>query len=103
MKLILSLLQDINLKVFSKYSNRGKSAEEIDYHDDESINYLKPEPEETIAGIVKLNLRKRKKQERESKLIIINSYLTPSKLLIRLPVSLAQIKTENNSYKYKIR
>ena len=73
MKLILSLLQDINLKVFSKYSNRGKSAEEIDYHDDESIYYLKPEPEETIAEIVKLNLQKRKKQERESKLIIINS------------------------------
>ena len=73
MKLILSLLQDVNLKVFSKYSNRSKSAEEIDYYDDESINYLKPEPEETIAEIVKLNLQKRKKQERESKLIIINS------------------------------
>lgn len=73
MKLILGLLQDINLKVFSKYSNRSKSAEEIDYYDDESINYLKPEPEETIPEIVKLNLQKRKKQERESKLIIINS------------------------------
>ena len=73
MKLILSLLQDVNLKVFSKYSNRSKSAEEIDYYDDESINYLKPEPEETIPEIVKLNLQKRKKQERESKLIIINS------------------------------
>ena len=73
MKLILSLLQDVNLKVFSKYSNRSKSAEETDYYDDESINYLKPEPEETIPEIVKLNLQKRKKQERESKLIIINS------------------------------
>ena len=73
MKLILGLLQDISLKVFSKYSNRSKSAEEIDYYYDESINYLKPEPEETIAEIVKLNLQKRKKQERESKLIIINS------------------------------
>ena len=73
MKLILSLLQDVNLKVFSKYSNRSKSAEEIDYYDDESINSLKPEPEETIPEIVKLNLQKRKKQERESKLIIINS------------------------------
>ena len=73
MKLILGLLQDINLKVFSKYSNHGKSAEEIDYYYDESINYLKPEPEETIAEILKLNLQKRKKQERGSKLVIINS------------------------------
>ena len=55
----------------------------------ESLN--KPKVWKTVAKWVKLNPWKRKKQERESK------FLTSNKLFTRLPVSLAQIKAENNS------
>ena len=53
------------------------------------------EPEETIAGRVKLNPRKKKTGTRLK-------ILTPNKLLTRLPILLAPIKAGNNSYKFCI-
>ena len=55
----------------------------------------KLEPEETIAERVKLNLRKRKNEGKELKMV------TPNKLLTRLPTSLVQLKAGNNSNKLK--
>ena len=55
----------------------------------------KLEPEETIAERVKLNLRKRKNEGKELKIV------TPNKLLTRLPTSLVQLKAGNNSNKLK--
>ena len=52
-------------------------------------------PEETIAEGIKLNPQKRKNEETRLKI------LTPNKLLTRLPILLAQIKTGNNSYELK--
>ena len=57
----------------------------------ESDEEVKLEPEETIAERVKLNPRKRKIEETGLKI------LTPNKLLARLPILLAHIKTGNNS------
>ena len=51
--------------------------------------------EETIAEKVKLSLRKRKNEGTGLK------FLTPDKLLTRLPILLAQIKAGNNSNKLK--
>ena len=56
---------------------------------------VKLEPEETIAERVKLNPRKRKNEGTGLKI------LTPNKLLVGLPISLAQMKAGNNSYKLK--
>ena len=56
---------------------------------------VKLEPEETIAERVKLNPRKRKNEGTRLKI------LTPNKLLVGLPISLAQMKAGNNSYKLK--
>ena len=53
---------------------------------------VKQDPEETIAARVKLNPRKRKTGTGLK-------ILTPKILLSRLPVLLAQMKAENNSYK----
>ena len=47
-------------------------------------------PEETIAEGIKLNPQKRKNEETRLKI------LTPNKLLTRLPILLAQIKTGLN-------
>ena len=52
---------------------------------------VKLQPEETIAERTELNPRKRKNMETRLKT------LTPSKLLTRLPILLAQIKAGNNS------
>ena len=52
---------------------------------------VKLQPEETIAERTELNPRKRKNME------TILKTLTPSKLLTRLPILLAQIKAGNNS------
>ena len=56
---------------------------------------VKSEPEETIAERVELNPQKRQKTRAGLKI------LTPNKLLTRLPISLAQVKAGNSSYKLK--
>ena len=57
---------------------------------------LKSEPEEIIAEQMKL-------KPREEKIIGTGlKFLTPNKFLTKLPISLAQIKTGNNSYELKI-
>ena len=56
---------------------------------------VKVESEETIAERIKLNPRKRKNTGTGIK------FLTPNKLLTRLPILLVQIKAGNNSYKLK--
>ena len=56
---------------------------------------VKFEPEETITERIKLNSQKRKNAGTGLKV------LTPSKLLTRLSISLAQMKAGNNLYKLK--
>ena len=56
---------------------------------------IKFEPEETITERIKLNSRKRKNAGTGLKV------LTPSKLLTRLSILLAQMKAGNNLYKLK--
>ena len=53
------------------------------------------ESEENTAKRIKSSPWKRKNRRTRSKI------LTPKKLLTRLPILLAQIKAENNSYKSK--
>ena len=55
----------------------------------------KLQPEETIAERVKLNPQKREKTGTRLKI------LTPSKLLTRLPILVAQIKAGNNLNKLR--
>ena len=80
-------------EVLNKCSKHSKSIGEIECYNDETIKYLKSEPEQTIAGRVKLNPRNKIGTELK--------ILTPNKLLTRLPVLLAQIKAVDNSEKLK--
>ena len=70
----------------------------LDYDEDdlqEGEEEVKLEPEETIAERIKLSHQKRKRKGTRSKI------LTSKKLLIRLPILLAQIKVGNISCKLK--
>ena len=62
---------------------------EIKYHYDETMKYLKSEPEQTTPERVKLNPPN--KTGRRLKI------LTPNELLTRIPIFLSQIKAGNNS------
>ena len=75
------------------YLKHRKLVEEIEYYDDETIKYLESEPEETIAKRVKLNPGNKTRTG-----LKISS---PSILLPRFPVSLAQIKAGKDSDKLK--
>ena len=82
--------------MFRKYSKHSKSVGAIQYYYDELIPYSKYQLEETIAGRVKLNPHKRKKEiGTGTKILPLN------KLLARLSVLLAQLNTGNNSYKLR--
>ena len=61
---------------------------EIKYYYDETMKYLKSEPEQTTPERVKLNPPY--KTRRRLKI------LTPNELLNRIPILLAQIKAGNN-------
>ena len=70
----------------------------LDYDEDdlqEGEEEVKLEPEETIAERIKLSPQKRKSKGTRLKI------LTSKKLLIRLPILLAQIKVGNISCKLK--
>ena len=71
------------------------SEDEDDLPPLEGDEVVKLEPEETVSERIKLIPRKRKTRGTGLKILI------PNKLLTRLPILLAQIKSGNNSYKLK--
>ena len=81
--------------MLSKSSKHSKSIREIEDQFKELSKYSKSPPEETIAERAKLIHQKRKRQKTGTR----KNFLTPSKLLTRIPILLAQIKAGNNSNK----
>ena len=106
-----SKLYDKLLKIYTTQDDRFSENEKkrisvlnraemltLDYDEDdlqEGEEEVKLEPEETIAERIKLSHQKRKRKGTRLKI------LTSKKLLIRLPILLAQIKVGNISCKLK--
>ena len=106
-----SKLYDKLLKIYTTQDDRFSENEKkrisvlnraemltLDYDEDdlqEGEEEVKLEPEETIAERIKLSPQKRKSKGTRLKI------LTSKKLLIRLPILLAQIKVGNISCKLK--